>query len=224
MSGGGGQTTSTVYQETSLQRAQAAVLRALSPYLLEYGQTTIPQLQDLTTEQIGSMLKVLRTVDPTIGANLQNVQGQGMLDLVNIMGPQLLQQIQGQPTAQQFSNYANVQNIMRSNAATMGIGPGDPRLMQGIRAGAEGLTKPSSDTMGMLMQLFGGGTGGLSTGMAASQANMPNAMNPSALLAMMGQGGPSGSTTRAPGEDQTMGWAGMGVSTAALAAMIYLMS
>jgi hypothetical protein len=223
--GGGGTTATTVYQETSLSKAQAAILKELSPYILDYGKTNLPQLNELASSQTQSMLKVLETIDPTLGANLQNQQTQGMLDLTSYMTPMLMQQLQGQISPQQMQNQYNVQNTMRSNAANMGVGAGDPRMAQNLQMGSEGMTKPSgNDTMGMLMQLFGTGSGSASvnTNLAASQASSANAMNPTALLSMMGQGGKGGSSSASSGgaQDSTMSDVSQGVGMAASAAMI----
>lgn len=94
------------------------------------------------------------------------------------IAPYILQQVMagltGQPTAGQIRGVDMSQNIMRKNAGTMGIAPGDPRLMDMFRQISESLTKPNPDIMSTALSLY---TGAPSVGGSQTSTTTPGAMD-----------------------------------------------
>jgi hypothetical protein len=94
------------------------------------------------------------------------------------IAPYILQQVMagftGQPTAGQVRGADMAQNMMRKNAGTMGIQPGDPRLMDMFRMISESLTKPNPDVMSTALSLY---TGAPSVGGSQSSSTSPGAMD-----------------------------------------------
>lgn len=108
---------------------------------------------------------------------LQEVQAQYAQQIAPYLMNQIKGGMAGYPSNQQMGSYSTAIQSLRQQAGTMGVQPGDPRIMESIRMITEGLTKPDPDIMKTALSLYlGAPTPGGSQQTTTSPSGMEQAL------------------------------------------------